>query len=74
MANPDETHIENDQFVQLDRERFQIPELLFNPSDVMIRQVQCDFSIRIPISVLCTLVEQKDLIWKSPGLNVPVTS
>merc|ERR1719427_1243097 len=39
MAQLDETIQEGDQFMFLGTERFQVPELLFNPSDAMITQM-----------------------------------
>ena len=39
LADIDETLKEGDQFMVLGTERFQVPELLFNPTDAMINQV-----------------------------------
>ena len=40
LASIDETLKDGDQFMVLGNERFQVPELLFNPNDAMIRQVE----------------------------------
>ena len=40
LAALDDTLKEGDQFMVLGTERFQVPELLFNPNDAMIRQVK----------------------------------
>ena len=40
LASIDETLKDGDQFMVLGNERFQVPELLFNPNDAMIRQVK----------------------------------
>ena len=39
LASLDENLKDSDQFMVLGTERFQVPELLFNPNDAMIRQV-----------------------------------
>jgi len=39
LASIDETLKDGDQFMVLGNERFQVPELLFNPNDAMIRQM-----------------------------------
>ena len=48
LLSPTDEITENDQFIRLCNERFQVPELLFNPSDGLIPQVaMCCYKKRI---------------------------